>query len=247
MGSHQTFRLLLKWLEESETVNLKLFFAELQKYYQIENILHAVQFTGAQRLQKYALTIHSARHQNEMTSPDAQQFLQQFLADIWRRSAPCDRAIAHSAESPQQRELISALGLGTHAIILPIAAGKGPRTLLSFHFNSTPEIWVADHITLMRDLPVPAALFHERMCQGKSVSADSGPKLTDRESEVLSWVAVGKSYWEISMILGISERTVRFFMSNIRGKLNAVSNKQALAEAALRGLVDGEHPGRPRG
>ena len=44
------------------------------------------------------------------------------------------------------------------------------------------------------------------------------------------------------MILGITERTVRYFMANARRKLNVVSNTQAVAEAAWRGLLPGPDP-----
>ncbi|NUS68745.1 MAG: LuxR family transcriptional regulator, partial [Ensifer adhaerens] len=38
-------------------------------------------------------------------------------------------------------------------------------------------------------------------------------------------------------ILGISERTVRFFMTNARRKLNVVSNTQAVAQAVRHALI----------
>ncbi len=61
--------------------------------------------------------------------------------------------------------------------------------------------------------------------------------LTRRESETLAWIAAGKSYWETAVILGISERTIRYFMANAREKLDVVSNAQAVAEAVWRGLI----------
>lgn len=66
---------------------------------------------------------------------------------------------------------------------------------------------------------------------------DETPELTARESEVLTWTAAGKSYWEISMILGISERTVRFFMTNTRSKMGVVTNSQAVAQGVWRGII----------
>ena len=71
----------------------------------------------------------------------------------------------------------------------------------------------------------------------RAVSDEELGLITPREREVLRWSAAGKSYWEIAVILGISERTVRFFMSNARQKLNVVSNTQAVAEAVWRGLI----------
>jgi len=63
------------------------------------------------------------------------------------------------------------------------------------------------------------------------------PNLSKREKEVLTWSKRGKSSWEISAILNISERTVNFHVNNIMQKLNAVSRIQAVAVAIERGLI----------
>lgn len=55
--------------------------------------------------------------------------------------------------------------------------------------------------------------------------------MTDREKEILYWMREGKSNWDISMILNISERTVKFHVQNIERKLDAVNKVQAVAIA----------------
>ena len=62
--------------------------------------------------------------------------------------------------------------------------------------------------------------------------------LTPREKEVLKWIKEGKTSWDISVILGISERTVNFHINNIKHKLDAVSRVQAVAIAIEQGLID---------
>ena len=61
--------------------------------------------------------------------------------------------------------------------------------------------------------------------------------LTDREMEVLQWLAQGKSNKEIAAALVISERTVKFHVSSILGKLGASNRTEAVTIAAQRGLV----------
>lgn len=61
--------------------------------------------------------------------------------------------------------------------------------------------------------------------------------LTPREREVLSWTASGKTAWEISQILNISNRTVEFHMGNILNKFDAVNSQQAVAIAVSSGLI----------
>lgn len=100
--------------------------------------------------------------------------------------------------------------------------------------------WPAARKTWLRDIQVLAALFHaslQKPPRRQETMADGLPILTERESEVLRWSAAGKSYWEISMILGVSERTVRFFMTNARQKLDVVTNTQAVAHAIWQGLI----------
>jgi DNA-binding CsgD family transcriptional regulator len=66
---------------------------------------------------------------------------------------------------------------------------------------------------------------------------DSGP-LSGMEREVLSWVKEGKSSWEISVILGKSERVVNFHVANILTKLNAANRTHAVAIAMGNGIIE---------
>ena len=58
-------------------------------------------------------------------------------------------------------------------------------------------------------------------------------KLTPRERECLSWVASGKTDWEISQILNIAEQTTHEYVQNAMFKLNATTRAQAVAVAIL--------------
>lgn len=62
-------------------------------------------------------------------------------------------------------------------------------------------------------------------------------RLTARELECLQWSAIGKSSWEISSILNISESAINFHMANIRSKFNVSSRRQAVAQAIRFGLI----------
>ena len=61
--------------------------------------------------------------------------------------------------------------------------------------------------------------------------------LTERELEVLQWVAHGLSNQEIANRLTISEATVRTHVSNILGKLHLASRIQAALYALHEGLA----------
>lgn len=66
----------------------------------------------------------------------------------------------------------------------------------------------------------------------------STPEISERETEVLKWAAAGKSNWELSKILNISERTVKFHLRNIYRKLDVQNRSQAVAQAMRSGLID---------
>lgn len=63
------------------------------------------------------------------------------------------------------------------------------------------------------------------------------PLLSDRECEVLRWSAIGKTSWETSMILCISERTVNFHLQQISRKLGVKGRRAACARAVALGLI----------
>jgi LuxR family quorum sensing-dependent transcriptional regulator len=62
-------------------------------------------------------------------------------------------------------------------------------------------------------------------------------ELTLREREVLQWIAAGKSSWDVSVILGISERTVNWLISRATRKLNAVNRTHAVVNAIRAGQI----------
>jgi DNA-binding CsgD family transcriptional regulator len=64
------------------------------------------------------------------------------------------------------------------------------------------------------------------------------PTLTAREREVLTWIALGKSAWEIGEILSIAKRTVDEHAQTATRKLGAANRTQAVAIAVRNGWVE---------
>ncbi len=62
-------------------------------------------------------------------------------------------------------------------------------------------------------------------------------QLTNREAEILKWCAQGKTTWEISVILGLSEDGVLFHLRNIMKKFSTSSRVYAVMQAIRMGLI----------
>lgn len=61
--------------------------------------------------------------------------------------------------------------------------------------------------------------------------------LTERELECVFWACEGKTAWEMSHIIGVTERTINFHLTSVIKKLGASNRQHAVAKAVLYGLV----------
>jgi len=81
----------------------------------------------------------------------------------------------------------------------------------------------------------------QRCLRNEMQNGDNGmvtkPQVTKREKECLLWASEGKTAWEISKILGISERTVLFHLNNCAKKFGAVNRQHAIAKAIMLGVI----------
>jgi DNA-binding CsgD family transcriptional regulator len=68
-------------------------------------------------------------------------------------------------------------------------------------------------------------------------NADEHFMLTCREQACLNWAAKGKTSWEISQILSISERTVNFHLGNCIRKTNSCNRQQAISKCVAGGHI----------
>lgn len=85
-------------------------------------------------------------------------------------------------------------------------------------------------------------LFATHACEGATtvivpeLKRKSNP-LSNRELEIMKWTLIGKSAWEISVILGISEQTVRFHTKNVISKLHVGNRMQAAVKCVKDSLI----------
>jgi len=122
---------------------------------------------------------------------------------------------------------------------VPIHGTFGEFGMISFALaNSTADQMYkyADAIPLIQMI-VPG--IQDALKRLKSLETKvNKPKLTKREIECLTWATEGKSSWEISKILGCSERTAIFHLANATAKLGATNRYQAISKALLSGVIN---------
>ena len=82
-----------------------------------------------------------------------------------------------------------------------------------------------------------ASYFHHHILRLQGDETEAEILISARELDCLKWTAAGKSAWEASVILGISERTVRFHLNSAREKLKCATTTQAVAKAVSRQLI----------
>jgi len=143
-----------------------------------------------------------------------------------------------ATEKLTEKEDISFMRLaGDFGLRYGVAAGfhGGRSNLLSlFSFSGAGDRFNGHHKKILDTLVPHVHIALERVC---AIERKEAMDLSMREREVLAWVKEGKTNWEISMILSISERTVKFHVQNIEHKLNAVNKAHAIALAMEHGLV----------
>ncbi len=61
--------------------------------------------------------------------------------------------------------------------------------------------------------------------------------LSDRESEILTWIARGKTSAEIASILGLTKRTIDFHADSARTKLGVATRTEAAVKAVAEKLI----------
>jgi DNA-binding CsgD family transcriptional regulator len=127
---------------------------------------------------------------------------------------------------------------GRQVLSIPLRPLVGETALLFVGTDMPLDDWQAQRTTILREFQVLANYFHQHILRIYGHDAESQMIVSARELDCLKWVAAGKTAWEASVILGISERTVRFHLNAAREKLNCLTTTQAVAKAVSQQLIE---------
>jgi DNA-binding CsgD family transcriptional regulator len=151
------------------------------------------------------------------------------------------RTVMKSESGELRRFMSEASDFGiNNGVSFPVHTAQGDFAMLSFARESLSQ---PNSACIQRVLPLGqlfTAYLHEavRRIFDSDVLALSKVDLTQREKECLLWATEGKTTWETSRILRISERTVTFHLQNVQGKLGVSNRQQAVARAVFLGIIE---------
>ena len=126
---------------------------------------------------------------------------------------------------------------GKPALSFPLRTSHGEIASFCISANANFEDWQDKKKTLAREFQALGGYFHQHMLRIWGHDTERDMLVSARELECLKWIAEGKTAWEAGVILGISERTVRFHLNAAREKLDCLTTTQAVAKAVAQQLI----------
>lgn len=127
------------------------------------------------------------------------------------------------------------LGLA-HGISIPLKAHTGETCIFSLATANAADINNRFDSALSPAQTFSTELFNN-LTRIKLTLDEKKENLTARELECIFWACEGKTTWEMSQILDITERTVIFHLTSATKKLGAVNRQHAVAKAITTGLI----------
>lgn len=154
----------------------------------------------------------------------------------WSQLLTMDQYITPEAEKIFEKA--SEIGL-KHGLSIPVRSHTGDVAIFSLATKADANVNERfEKITAITQM-FATELFNtiSRININQKVEETQKENLTPREVECLFWACEGKTTWEISKIIEVSERTVIFHLTSATKKLGAVNRQHAVAKAMATGLI----------
>lgn len=178
------------------------------------------------------------------------------VAGCFQRFHPVDwkRLDWSSRAARAMREDSILHGVGNQGFSIPIRGPSGQFALFTVSDNATDEDWAEFTARNQRDLILIAHYLNSKALELEQARAPQPSKaLSPRETDALTFLAMGYSRGQVAEMLEISEHTLRVYIESARFKLGALNTTHAVARALAEGLIvvggaarnaDGGWPGR---
>lgn len=129
------------------------------------------------------------------------------------------------AEPDGARALFAEAGYQS-GVVLPVHSPEGERAAITFE---GPRGVVTR--SELGELLLEAMLAYDLFCRMRGEPRGESARLSEREVQVLTWAANGKTSVEIATILSLSDHTVNSYLNSAMRKLDCVNRTQLVAKA----------------
>lgn len=129
-------------------------------------------------------------------------------------------------------------GIGNQGFSVPIRGPNGQFALFTVSHTTSDEEWSEFTIRMQRDLILIAHFLNVKALElEKGRAPEPVRALSPRETDALTFLAMGYSRGQVSEMLSISEHTLRAYIECARFKLGGLNTTHAVARALAEGLI----------
>ena len=129
-------------------------------------------------------------------------------------------------------------GIGNQGYSIPIRGPNGQFALFTVSHNCDDPTWETFTSTHQRDLILIAHYLNQKALEiEKGRAPEPVRSLSPRETDALTFLAMGYGRGQVAEMLSISEHTLRAYIESARFKLSASNTTHAVAKALAEGLI----------
>ncbi|WP_373635818.1 autoinducer binding domain-containing protein [Yoonia sp. SS1-5] len=129
-------------------------------------------------------------------------------------------------------------GIGNQGFSIPIRGPNGQLALLTASHSTDDATWDKITGTYQRDWILIAHYLNQKALKlEKGRTPEPVRALSPRETDALTYLAMGYSRGQVADLLKISEHTLRAYIESARFKLSALNTTHAVARAISEGLI----------
>lgn len=129
-------------------------------------------------------------------------------------------------------------GVGNQGFSVPIRGPAGQFALFTASHSCDDKAWAAFIKAHQRDLILAAHYLNRKALETAKARAPEPTRgLSPRETDALTFLAMGYARGQVADMLSISEHTLRAYIESARFKLGAMNTTHAVARALAEGLI----------
>ncbi|KMW59448.1 Transcriptional activator protein raiR [Candidatus Rhodobacter oscarellae] len=209
---------------------------DLRNVFDVEHVVyHSINSLG----QQYASHTYTPEWETyyfaenfERIDPVVQGCLRRFHPVDWRRLDWSGKAARDFLG-----EAVDA-GVGHQGFSVPIRGPSGQFALFTISDRRSDAVWEKYTEAHVRDVILAAHFINQKALEIERGSDEADvAKLSPREVDALTMLAMGYNRAQASESLSISEHTLRVYIESARSKLGAANTTHAIAKALTLGLV----------